>query len=66
VKILGVKGSEKYGFLGFSHNLLWDTEEIEWLEKLPGMKCYLPANNEDVRNIVTEAYNSKFPCYIRL
>lgn len=66
VKIIGVKGSEKYKFLGFSHNLLWETEEIEWLKKLPGMKCYLPKNNKEVRKAILEAYKLKNPCYIRL
>ncbi|TSC75494.1 MAG: transketolase [Parcubacteria group bacterium Gr01-1014_30] len=66
VKIIGVKGSEKYKFLGFSHNLLWETEEIEWLKKLPGMKTYLPKNNKAVKKAVLEAYKSKNPCYIRL
>lgn len=66
VKILGVKGSEKYKFLGFSHNLLWETEEIEWLKKLPGMKCYLPKNNKEVREVIIKSYKENNPAYIRL
>ena len=66
VKIIGVKGSEKYGFLGFSHNLLWETEEIEWLKKLPGMRCYLPKNNKEVRKVILETYKMNLPCYIRI
>ena len=66
VKILGVKGSEGYKFLGFSHNLLWETEEIEWLKKLPGMKCYLPKNKKEVRKVILETYKMNSPCYIRL
>jgi len=66
VKIIGVKGSEKYKFLGFSHNLLWEDEEIEWLEKLPGMRCFLPKTNEEVRKVVLETYKINAPCYIRL
>ena len=66
VKIIGVKGSEKYKFLGFSHNLLWETEEIEWLKKLPGMKCYLPKNNKEVKKIILETYKMNLPCYIRI
>ena len=62
VKIIGVKGSEKYGFLGFSHNLLWETEEIEWLKKLPGMKCYLPKNNKEVKKVILETYKMNSPC----
>jgi len=66
VKIIGVKGSEKYKFLGFSHNLLWETEEIEWLKKLPGLKCYLPKNNKEVKKIILETYKMNLPCYIRI
>lgn len=66
VKIIGVRGSEKYKFLGFSHNLLYDTEEVEWLQKLPGMKCFLPRNNDEVREFILKTYNMKNPCYIRL
>lgn len=66
VVIAGVKGSEKYSFLGFSHNLLWDTEETEWLEKLPGMKTYVPKTEEEVRQIVEEEYQRNGAAYIRL
>lgn len=66
VKIIGVKGSEKYKFLGFSHNLLWESEEIEWLKKLPGMKCYLPKNNAKVRKAIIKSYKENNPAYIRL
>ena len=66
VKILGVKGSEKYKFLGFSHNLLWDKEEIEFLEKLPGMKTYIPGGPEETRNIILKSYQEPGPAYIRL
>jgi transketolase len=66
VKIIGVKGSEKYGFLGFSHNLLWETEEIEWLKKLPGMRCYLPKDDKEVKKVILETYKINSPCYIRI
>jgi transketolase len=66
VKIVGVKGSEKYKFLGFSHNTLWEDEEVEWLKKLPGMEIYLPKTNSEVEKMVKKAYLSKNPCYIRL
>lgn len=66
VLIAGVKGSEKYKFLGFSHNLLWDTEEIEWLEKLPGMKCYLPKTEEETKEAVKKIFSENSPAYIRL
>ncbi|OHA70186.1 MAG: hypothetical protein A3F15_00400 [Candidatus Wildermuthbacteria bacterium RIFCSPHIGHO2_12_FULL_40_12] len=66
VKIIGVKGSEKYKFLGFSHNLLTEDEEIRILKDLPDFKTYIPENPEDVRRIVLESYKSENPAYIRL
>lgn len=66
VKILGVKGSEKYKFLGFSHNLLRENEEIEFLEKLPGMKTYVPKNPDETREIILKTYQEPNPAYIRL
>lgn len=66
VKILGVKGSEKYRFLGFSHNLLRDDEEIDFLKKLPGMKTYVPKNPEETRDVIMKSYEDPSPTYIRL
>lgn len=64
VKLLGVKGSDHYKMLGFSHNLLWKDEEVEWLSKL--MPCYVPTTNEEVRENILEAYQSNKAAYIRL
>lgn len=63
VKIIGVKGSEKYKFLGFSHNLLWEDEEIEWLQKL--MPCYKP-KLEEVRDLIIKLNQEKTASYVRL
>lgn len=66
VKIMGVKGSVHYAMLGPSHNLLWDTEDVDMMGKLPGMECYVPENNEEVRRAVFESYKRDNPSYIRL
>jgi len=66
VKIIGVKGSEKYKFLGFSHNLISEDEDIRVLEKLPNMKTFIAENPDDVRKIIENTYNINNPCYIRL
>jgi len=66
VKILGVKGSEKYAFLGFSHNLLREDEEIDFLKKLPGMKTYIPKDPKETREVVLTSYHEPGPAYIRL
>lgn len=66
VKILGVKGSEKYKFLGFSHNLLHENEEIDFLNKLPRMRTYVPQSPEETREIILKTYYDPAPTYIRL
>ena len=62
VKLIGVKGSEKYKFLGFSHNLLHDKEDTNFCENI-GLDWHIPT---DVRKIILETYQSKNACYIRL
>lgn len=66
VKIIGVKGSEKYKFLGFSHNLLTEKEEIDSLKNLPNLDCFIAEKPEQVRDIILKTYNKKGPAYIRL
>ncbi len=66
VKILGVRGSEKYTFLGFSHNLLRENEEVDFLDKLPGMKTYLPMSPAETRAAILKSYGEPNPAYIRL
>lgn len=65
VKIIGVKGSEKYKFLGFSHNLLHNKEDISFCENI-GLKWYIPKTNREVREVILETYKINSPCYIRL
>ena len=66
VKIIGVKGSEKYKFLGFSHNLVVENEEIKALEHLPFLKCFIADKPEEVRKVILETYKMNSPCYIRI
>ena len=66
VKIIGVKGSEKYKFLGFSHNLIAENEEIKVLEHLPNLKSFIVDDPEKVKDIILETYKMNSPCYIRL
>ena len=65
VKLIGVKGSEKYKFLGFSHNISQD-EDIKILSHLPNFKIFVPKNPEEIKRIVLESYKIKGPAYIRL
>ena len=65
VKLLGVKGSEKYKFLGFSHNLDNDKEDFNACDNV-GLAWKNPRTNEEVRKAVLETYKSDSPYYIRL
>ncbi|MDD2696907.1 MAG: hypothetical protein PHE52_01985 [Candidatus Pacebacteria bacterium] len=66
VKIIGVKGSEKYKFLGFSHNLIAENEEIKILEHLPNFMTFIAKTPEEVKNVILETYRMNSPCYIRI
>lgn len=65
VVLLGVKGSSSYKFLGFSHNLLHDTEDTAFCDNI-GLKWSAPKDNESVRHEILDAYESNKPRYIRL
>lgn len=65
VKIIGVKGSEKYKFLGFSHNLIHEKEDIDFCKNI-GLKSYILSDPKDVKDAILETYRDNSPCYIRL
>lgn len=64
VVLLGVKGSSGYKFLGFSHNMAFDDEDIYHLK--PYIACYKPQTHEEVRDAIMQAYASSEGSYIRL
>ena len=65
VKIIGVKGSEKFKFLGFSHNLDYENQDVD-ICKILGLDYRIPQSNEEVKKVILEMYNSKEPVYCRL
>ena len=65
VTILGVKGSSSYKFLGFSHNLLHDQEDLNFCRNI-GLDYWMPRDEEQVKETVRTAYQSGKPNYIRL
>jgi transketolase len=65
VKLLGVKGSEKYKFLGFSHNLSHDKEDTNFCENI-GLDWSTPETEEETRNIIRNSYLSEKSLYVRL
>lgn len=65
VKLMGVKGSEKYKFLGFSHNLSHPLEDVEFCKNI-GLKACVPETEEKVREDIQTYYENKEPVYIRL
>lgn len=65
VTILGVKGSSSYKFLGFSHNLLHETEDFDFCDNI-GLAWHHPQTNEEVKEVIRECYQSNKPNYVRL
>lgn len=65
VKILGVKGSEKYKMLGFSHNLSHEKEDTNVCDNI-GLKWENPQTNEEVRQVILRNYQLNEPVYTRL
>ncbi len=65
VTLLGVKGSESYKFLGFSHNLMHPSEDFDFCKNI-GLAWYYPQSNDDVRHAISQSYAVGKPCYIRL
>ena len=71
VKLLGVKGSSAYKFLGFSHNMNDDEEDIQACNNL-GLRCYIPekgthgTSQDRVKHTVFNSYMDPSPAYIRL
>lgn len=65
VKLLGVKGSSSYKFLGFSHNMTHENEDSEACEAL-GLHWYIPESPEEVRKRILRTYEIEQPAYIRL
>ncbi len=65
VKLIGVKGSEKYKFLGFSHNMTHDNEDIDFCKNI-GLDYHVPGDEEEVRQLVRGSYYNETPIYIRI
>jgi hypothetical protein len=39
---------------------------MDFLNKLPGMKTYIPKSPEETRSIILKSYEDPSPAYIRL
>ena len=65
VKLISVKGSEAYKFLGMSHNL-YGTEEIDILKNLKNLDYYFPETEEETTKLIMDTYQKTNPTYIRL
>ncbi len=65
VKIIGVKGSTSYKFLGFSHNLSHEDEDINFCKNI-GLDCYTPQSLDEVKDVIIKTYQNPKPAYIRL
>lgn len=65
VKLISVKGSEAYKFLGMSHNL-FPGEEEAILSTLPNITKHFPTTDEECKQIIKDEYNRIGPSYISL
>lgn len=66
VKVIGVRGSVHYKFLGFSHNLEGEENEHDLLKNLPNITEYYPETAEEAEQAVRDSYANSNPAYIRL
>ena len=64
VKLLGVKGSSSYKFLGFSHNMTDDEEDTRTCQNL-GLDWAI-GQEDKIRELILETYKWNKPVYIRL
>lgn len=64
VKLVGVKGSEKYKFLGFSHNMIHEFEDLDFCKNI--RLKFTMAMPEGVREAILDDYESKKPSYTRI
>jgi|SRR5581483_6949278 len=64
VKLIGVKGSTAYRFLGFSHNLIHEQEDVDFCKNI-GLDAYTPTLDQ-VKEVTLATYQNQKPAYIRL
>lgn len=64
VKLIGVKGSSAYRFLGFSHNLLHENEDTDFCENI--RLDWVRPKEDQVKTVIRDTYLYDKPCYIRL
>lgn len=65
VKLISVRGSEAYKFLGMSHNL-FPGEEDNILKSLPNIETHFPTTDQEATQCILDSYSSNLPAYIRL
>ena len=65
VKLIGVRGSEHYKFLGFSHNISED-EDIKILSHLPNLTTHVCTTDEELSQTMMEEYKRGLPSYFRI
>lgn len=66
VKIIGVRGSVHYRFLGLSHNLQGKEHENKLLKQLPNISTHYPRNPKRTYQTILDTYAVSKPAYIRL
>lgn len=66
VKIIGVRGSIHYRFLGFSHNMHPDDEDVKVIGHLPNLVVFTPETPDEVAVVIKATYEALVPTYIRI
>ena len=66
VKVIGVRGSTHYSFLGFSHNPNPENEAEIILKHLPNIRIFNPKDDQQVIDVMTQSYQSENPTYIQI
>ena len=57
--------STSYRFLGFSHNLVHEEEDINVCKNI-GLDYYIPQSPPEVKDVMIKSYNDQKAAYIRL
>jgi len=63
VKIIGMGGGFNYGPLGSTHHAI---EDLAILRSLPNMTVIIPADMDETRELLFQAYQKQGPAYFRL
>jgi len=65
ITIVGIKGGESYGFLGFSHNIV-PNEDLSVIRDLPNIEMFAPADKQELEKAMEEINKTDGITYLRI